>query len=51
MIPNNIKHQQTVDNTTTKKKTKDDIYAFITAQKGAMAGIGIQGNKITKLAK
>lgn len=30
---------------------QDDIYAFITGQVGAMAGIGIQGNKITKLAK
>jgi lipid-binding SYLF domain-containing protein len=27
---------------------KDDIYAFIFGQKGLMAGIGIQGNKITK---
>jgi lipid-binding SYLF domain-containing protein len=30
---------------------KDDIYAFIFGQRGLMAGIGIQGNKITKLAK
>jgi lipid-binding SYLF domain-containing protein len=36
---------------TTTITAQDDIYAFITAQKGAMAGIGIQGNKITKLAK
>jgi lipid-binding SYLF domain-containing protein len=28
---------------------KDDIYAFIFSQKGLMAGIGIQGNKITKI--
>ena len=27
---------------------KDDIYAFIFGQKGLMAGIGIQGNKISK---
>jgi len=27
---------------------KDDIYAFIFGQKGLMAGLGIQGNKITK---
>jgi hypothetical protein len=26
----------------------DDIYAFIFGQKGLMAGLGIQGNKITK---
>ena len=28
---------------------KDDIYAFIFGQKGLMAGIGLQGNKITKI--
>ena len=30
---------------------KDDIYAFVFGQKGLMAGVGLQGNKITKLAK
>lgn len=30
---------------------KDDIYAFVFDQKGLMAGIGIQGTKITKVAK
>lgn len=30
---------------------KDDIYAFIFGQKGLMAGIGLQGTKITKLDK
>ena len=30
---------------------KDDVYAFIFAQKGLMAGVGLQGNKITRLAK
>ena len=30
---------------------KDDIYAFIFGQQGLMAGVGLQGNKITKLAK
>lgn len=29
--------------------TKDDIYAFFFDQKGLMAGIGIQGSKITKI--
>lgn len=29
----------------------DDVYAFIFSQKGLMAGIGIQGNKITKISK
>jgi lipid-binding SYLF domain-containing protein len=28
---------------------KEDIYAFIFGQKGLMAGLGIQGNKITKI--
>jgi lipid-binding SYLF domain-containing protein len=30
---------------------KDDVYAFIFDQKGLMAGLGIQGSKITKLEK
>lgn len=29
----------------------DDIYAFIFNQKGLMAGLGIQGNKLTRLEK
>jgi lipid-binding SYLF domain-containing protein len=28
---------------------KDDIYAFVFGQKGLMAGVGIQGNKLTKI--
>ena len=28
---------------------KDDIYALIFSQKGLMAGLGLQGNKITKI--
>jgi lipid-binding SYLF domain-containing protein len=35
--------------TTTTTTMKDDIYAFIFGQKGLMAGLGIQGNKITKI--
>lgn len=31
--------------------TQDDVYAFVFGQKGLMAGVGVQGNKITKLAK
>ena len=30
---------------------KDDIYAFVFGQKGLMAGIGIQGSKITRIEK
>jgi len=30
---------------------KHDVYAFIFGQQGLMAGIGVQGNKISKLSK
>ena len=30
---------------------KNDVYAFIFAQKGLMAGIGIQGSKITRIRR
>jgi lipid-binding SYLF domain-containing protein len=49
--PSVVLVDQGVATSTTTITAQDDIYAFITAQKGAMAGIGIQGNKITKLAK
>jgi lipid-binding SYLF domain-containing protein len=35
--------------TATTTTMKDDIYAFIFGQKGLMAGLGIQGNKITRI--
>ncbi len=35
--------------TTTTATLKDDIYAFVFGQKGLMAGLGIQGNKISKI--
>jgi len=35
--------------TMTTTTAKDDIYAFIFGQKGLMGGLGIQGNKITKI--
>ena len=35
--------------TTTTNTLKDDIYAFVFGQNGLMAGLGIQGNKITKI--
>lgn len=34
---------------TTTKTLNEDIYAFIFNQQGLMAGIGLQGNKITKV--
>ena len=36
---------------TTTTTMKDDIYAFIFGQKGLMAGLGVQGNKISKIDK
>ena len=36
---------------TTTNTMQDDVYAFIFSQKGLTAGLGIQGNKITKLDK
>ncbi|MEI7899921.1 MAG: lipid-binding SYLF domain-containing protein [bacterium] len=35
--------------TLTTTTGKDDVYAFIFSQKGLMAGIGIQGSKITRI--
>lgn len=35
--------------TMTTTTVKDDIYAFIFGQKGLMGGLGLQGNKITKI--
>jgi lipid-binding SYLF domain-containing protein len=35
----------------TTKTATEDIYAFIFSQKGLMAGIGLQGNKITQLSE
>jgi len=35
--------------TTTTTTMKDDIYAFIFGQKGLMAGLGLQGTKITRI--
>jgi lipid-binding SYLF domain-containing protein len=35
--------------TSTTTTMKDDIYAIVFGQKGLMAGLGIQGNKITKI--
>ena len=49
--PSVVLVDQGVATSTTTITAQNDIYAFITEQKGAMAGIGIQGNKITKLAK
>ena len=34
---------------TTTKTLDSDVYAFIFGQKGLMAGLGVQGNKISKI--
>jgi lipid-binding SYLF domain-containing protein len=49
--PSVVLVDQGMATSTTTITAQNDVYAFITAQKGAMAGLGIQGNKITKLAK
>jgi len=36
---------------TTTSNVQTDIYGFIFGQKGLMAGLGIQGNKVTKIDK
>lgn len=35
--------------TLTTTTAKDDVYAFIFSQKGLMAGVGLQGSKITRI--
>jgi lipid-binding SYLF domain-containing protein len=37
--------------TLTTTTVKDDVYAFIFDQKGLMGGLGVQGSKITRIAK
>jgi lipid-binding SYLF domain-containing protein len=49
--PSVVLVDQGMATSTTTITMQNDVYAFITAQKGAMAGIGIQGNQIRKLAK
>jgi lipid-binding SYLF domain-containing protein len=36
---------------TTTTTMRDDVYAFVFSQKGLMAGVGLQGNKITRIKK
>jgi lipid-binding SYLF domain-containing protein len=49
--PSIVVMDQGMGNSTTTTTMQKDIYAFIFSQKGLMAGIGIQGNKITKITK
>jgi lipid-binding SYLF domain-containing protein len=36
--------------TMTTTTMKDDVYAFVFGQKGLMAGLGVQGNKVTRIS-
>jgi len=47
--PSVVVVDQGIGKSLTSMNAKDDVYAFIFGQKGLMAGIGLQGNKITKL--
>lgn len=49
--PSVVVIDQGMGNSTTTTTMQKDIYAFVFGQKGLMAGIGIQGNKITKINK
>jgi lipid-binding SYLF domain-containing protein len=49
--PSIVVIDQGVAKANTTLTMQDDIYAFIFGQKGLMAGIGIQGNKISKINK
>jgi lipid-binding SYLF domain-containing protein len=40
-----------VARTLTTTTGRSDVYAFIFNQKGLMAGLGLQGSKITKITK
>ena len=47
--PSVVRVDEGMAKTTTTTTLKDDIYAFVFGQKGLMAGLGVQGNKITKI--
>jgi lipid-binding SYLF domain-containing protein len=37
--------------TLTTTTARDDVYAFVFSQRGLMAGLGLQGSKISKLSR
>ena len=47
--PSDVVMDEGMAKTTTTTTLKDDIYAVVFGQKGLMAGLGIQGNKISKI--
>jgi lipid-binding SYLF domain-containing protein len=40
-----------VAKTLTTTTAREDVYAFIFGQEGLMAGLGLQGSKITRMAR
>jgi hypothetical protein len=40
-----------VAKTLTTTTAREDVYAFIFGQEGLMAGLGLQGSKITRIAR
>lgn len=48
--PSVVVVDQGVAKNVTTTTTKEDIYAFVFGQKGLMAGVGVQGNKVKKIA-
>jgi lipid-binding SYLF domain-containing protein len=49
--PSIVVADEGVARTLTSTTLKSDVYAFIFDQKGLMAGLGLQGSKITKIRK
>jgi lipid-binding SYLF domain-containing protein len=47
--PSTVLVDEGMAKTTTTNTIKEDIVAFVFGQKGLMAGLGIQGNKISKI--
>jgi lipid-binding SYLF domain-containing protein len=48
--PSVVVVDQGMAKTLTTTTARQDVYAFVFGQKGLMAGVGLQGNKITRLA-
>jgi lipid-binding SYLF domain-containing protein len=49
--PSVVVVDQGMAKSTTTTTMRDDVYAFVFSQKGLMAGVGLQGNKITRIKK
>jgi hypothetical protein len=47
--PNIVVVDEGMAKSLTTTTAKDDIYAFFFGQKGLMAGLGLQGSKITQI--